>query len=115
MVLKKSNEILKDQIIIILLGSIFFIIFIPFFLGQETGVIQCEGDVCFPEIKHESVWELFLQHVKSYEPCESELGFLTCLVIQDQTLPQIFGYFIFIGIVIFLFRKKKQNSRIKRK
>lgn len=92
-------------VIVILIGSLIFLGFVPFFLGEETGQTQCEGDVCFPELKHISVWELYLDHVDSYQPCVDELGFFRCLVIQDQTLPQIFGFFIFVAIVIVIFRK----------
>jgi len=92
---------------VILIGSILFVTFVPFFLGEETGNTQCEGDVCFSELRHVSVWQLFLVHVESYQPCENQLGFFRCLVIQDQTLPQIFGFFAFVIIVIFLFRKMK--------
>ena len=101
-------KITKEAIIVILIGSLLFVTFVPFFLGEETGNTQCEGDVCFPELRHVSVWELYLRHVESYQPCVNELGFFTCLVIQDQTLPQIFGYFIFIAIVIIIFRKNKK-------
>lgn len=95
------------MIIAILFVSIIFIIFVPFFLGVETGQTQCFEDVCFPELMHVSVWDLFLQHIVSYEPCESELGFFTCLVIQDQTLPQIFGFIAVVIIIVIIFKYKK--------
>jgi len=95
------------MIIAILLVSIIFIIFVPFFLGEETGETQCFEDVCFPELRHVSVWDLFLEHIESYEPCERELGFVTCLVIQDQTLPQIFGFIAVVIIIVIIFKYKK--------
>lgn len=100
------------MIIAILLVSIIFIIFVPFFLGEETGQTLCFEGVCFPELRHVSAWDLFLEHIESYEPCESQLGFLTCLVIQDQTLPQIFGFFVIVIIIVIIFKFKKIRKMI---
>ena len=92
-------------IIAILSVSIIFIIFVPLFLAEETGEIVCFEEVCFPELRHVSFWDHFLEHLESNEPCRNELGFLACL--HFETLPQIFGFIAIVIIIVIAFKFKK--------
>jgi len=92
-------------IIAILSVSIIFIIFVPIFLGVETGETVCIEEACFPELRHVSFWDLFLEHLGSNEPCRNELGLLICL--HYETLPQIFAFIIIVIIVVIIFKFKK--------
>jgi len=92
-------------IIAILSVSIIFIIFVPLFLAEETGETICIEEVCFPELRHVSFWDLFLEHLESNEPCRNELGFLICL--HFETLPQIFGFIAIVIIIVVVFKFKK--------
>jgi len=98
------------MIIAILSVSIIFIIFVPLFLAEETGGIICFEEVCFPELRHVSFWDLFLEHLGSNEPCRNELGFLNCL--HYETLPQIFGFFAIVIIIVVIFKFKKLRKMI---
>ncbi len=93
------------MIIAILSVSIIFIIFVPLFLGEETGETVCFEEVCYPELRHISFWDLFLEHLESNEPCRNEVGFLSCL--HYETLPQIFGFIAIVIIIIVIFKYKK--------